>query len=147
MNFVIAQAAIFERVTVVVGLFEVAAGKVVGVDNNFAAGLQVREIGFEGGRIHRHQHLGRVAGGQDVGAGKINLEAAHSGQGAGWGANFSRKVRHGADIIAKNSSRVAELSPGQLHSVARVAGKTDNDRINIFKYNIFGLCHPKFLLK
>ena len=42
-----------------------------------------------------------------------------------WRADFSRKVGERRDVVAEQSAALGELSAGQLHAVARVAGEAD----------------------
>ena len=121
------EAAVLERVGRVAGLLEVAVVELVGVDDDDAAGLEVAEVGLERRRVHRHQHVGRVAGGVDVVVGDADLEAGDAGQGAGGGADLGREVGERREVVADQRRGVGELGPGQLHAVAGVAGEADDD--------------------
>ena len=57
------QRAVLERVRGVADLGEVALGELVGVDDDRRAAGQVAQVGLERGRVHRHEHVGRVARG------------------------------------------------------------------------------------
>ena len=76
------RTAVLERVGGVAGLGQVARGEVVGVDDDRRALGQVAEVGAQRGRVHRDQHVGGVARGEDVVVGEVDLERRDAGQGA-----------------------------------------------------------------
>ena len=77
---VLVERVVLERVRGVAGLGEVAGGEVVGVDDDRRALGQVAEVGPERGRVHRDQHVGGVARGEDVVVGEVHLERRDAGQ-------------------------------------------------------------------
>ncbi len=111
-DLVLLERAVFEWVDLIARLAQIALGEGVGVDDDRAVGLHIGQARLEGGRVHGHQHLGRVAGGQNVAVGKVDLEAADAGQRARRGADLGREVGHGADVVAENGRRVGELRAG-----------------------------------
>ena len=90
---------------------------------------QVADVDLERRGVHRDQHVGRVAGREDVAAGEVELEAADAGQCARRGADLGGEIRQRAQIVAGQSGLVGELHAGELHAVARVAGEADDDLI------------------
>src|SRR6185503_20415054 len=88
--------------------------------------LQVRDVGGEGGRVHGHQHVHRVPGCIDVPRREVDLEPAHSGQGAGRSADLRREVGEGGEIVAEEGGRVGELAARDLHAVAAVPAEADD---------------------
>ena len=63
---VLVERMIFQRVDRHLRLAQVVFLEAVGIDDQDAVGLQVRDIHFQGGRIHGDQHIDGVAGGEDV---------------------------------------------------------------------------------
>ena len=54
MHVVAAEAVVFERVRLVPGLAEAIAVERVRIDDDGPARLEIGQIGFERGRVHRH---------------------------------------------------------------------------------------------
>src|SRR5690606_32633811 len=73
----------------------------------------------------RHQDIRRVARGVDVVVGDAHLERRDAGQRAGGGADLGREVGEGGEVVAEQRGGGGELSSGDLHPVAGVAGKAD----------------------
>jgi hypothetical protein len=92
---------------------------------------QVGEVGLERGRVHRHQDIRRVAGGQDVMVGEVELEAGHPRQGAGRGADLGGEVRQRGEVVAEGRRLLGEPVSRQLHAIAGVARETDNDTVEL----------------
>ena len=92
-------------------------------------GAQLGEVGRERRRVHRHEHVGRVAGRDDVVVGDVHLERRHSGDRAGWGTDLGGEVRHRRQVVAEGGADVGEAVPGELHAVAGVAGEADDDPV------------------
>ena len=122
------QAAVLKRVDLVLGLLEVALGELAAVGNDQAARLERLDIGLQRGRIHRHQHVGGIAGGIDGGRPEVDLEGRDAEQRALRGADFRRKIGKGGQIVAGQRGGQGELPAGELHAVARVAGETHDNR-------------------
>src|SRR5262249_28479439 len=87
------------------------------------------QVRHQGRGIHRDQYVGLVARGEDLVARKIELEAADPGQGSRRSANFRGKVGQRRDVVTCECRLRGKLHPGQLHPIARVARKADDDPI------------------
>ena len=85
----------------VADLRQVALGELVGVGDDVGAARQVAEVGLERGRVHRDEHVGRVAGGEDVVVGEVQLEARHARQGACGGADLGGEVGQRRQVVAE----------------------------------------------
>ena len=118
-----------ERIGLVAGALDIGIGERLAVHDNDGVGRDVLDIGLQRRRIHRDQHVGLVAGGENFAAREVKLEAAYSGKRALRRSDFSRKVGQCSDIVAGQCRFGRELHPGQLHPIAGVAGKPDNDVI------------------
>ena len=70
----VVEAVVLERVGGVAGLGQVARGEVVGVDDDRGALGQVAEVGAQRRGVHRDEHVGRIAGREDVVVGEVHLE-------------------------------------------------------------------------
>ena len=90
--------------------------------------LQVRP---QRGRVHRHEHVGRVARREDVVVGEVELEAGDAGQRAGRRADLGREVRQRRDVVADERGLAREAAAGQLHAVAGVAGEADDHLLEL----------------
>ena len=108
-------------------LVEIALAELAFVGDHQTAGPHRLDIGLERRRVHRDQHIRFVAGGFDRARSEIDLERGHAEQRPLRRANFRRKVRESGEVIARQRRRQRELPAGQLHPVAAVAGKTDDD--------------------
>ena len=122
------ERAVLERIGLIAGLGEVAGAELALVGDDQAAGLQIVDIGLERGRVHRDQHVGRVAGGLDRGRAEIDLEGGDPEGRALRRADLGREIGEGGEIVAGQRGREGELAAGQLHAVAAVAGEADDDR-------------------
>ena len=88
------------------------------------------EVRFESRRVHGHQNVWGVAGGGDVVIGDVDLEGGYTGHGSGRGADLGRVLGEGGQVVAEHGTRRCEAIAGELHTVARVASKPDNDLID-----------------
>ena len=122
------ERAVVERIGLVAGLGEVARAELALVGDDQAAGLQLVDIGLERRRVHRDQHVGRVARGLDRGRAEIDLEGGDAERRALRRADLGREIGEGREIVAGQRGRQGELAAGQLHAVAGVAGEADDDR-------------------
>ena len=136
----VAQRSVLQGIGGVFGLLQVGRRELVGVDDDHAARGQVAQAGLERRRVHRNEHLRLVAWGKNVLARQVHLEAADAGQRADRRANFGRKVRHGADVVADDRCGVSELCAGELHAVAGVARKADNDILDLLDVHRLESC-------
>jgi hypothetical protein len=100
---VVRQCAVLERIVREADLRQVAFGELVGVDDDLRAGLEQSQAGHECGRVHRDEHVGGVAGSEDVVVGEVQLERAHAGQRALRGADLGGEVRQGRQVVAVGS--------------------------------------------
>ena len=125
------QAAVLERIGGVLGLFQVALVELARVGDDQAAGLQRADIHLQSRRVHRHQHIRRIARGGDLGAAEVDLERRDAEQGALRCTDLRRKVRERRQIVPRQRRRERELPPGQLHPVARIACKPHHNRFRL----------------
>ena len=86
------------------------------------------DVDLQRRRVHRDQHVGLVAGGLDRGRAEIDLEGGDAERRALRRADFGREIGEGGEVVAGQRGRQGELAAGQLHAVAAVAGKADDDR-------------------
>ena len=126
------ERSVLERVGLVSGLLEVALRERVLVDDDRRAAVELREVGLQRRRVHRHQHVRRVAGGQDVARGEVDLERRDARERPGRGADLGREVRQRREVVAEHRGRVGEAAAGELHAVAGVAGEADHDPLALF---------------
>ena len=122
------EAAVLERIGLIARLGEVARGELALVGDDQPAVAQVVDIGLQRRRVHRDQHVGLVAGGLDRGRAEIDLEGGDAEGRALRRADFGREIGEGGEVVAGERGRQGELPAGQLHAVAAVAGKADDDR-------------------
>ena len=125
----LARLVVLERVGLVAGLGEVAGAELAFVGDDQAAGLQIVDIRLERGRVHRDQHVGRVAGGLDRGGPEIDLEGGDAEGRALRRADLGREIGEGGEVVAGERGRQSELAAGELHAVAGIAGEADDDRL------------------
>ena len=130
-DLVLVERVIVERVGSEARAFEIGVAKRRNVSDDHAVGRDVVEVGLERRRIHRDQHVGLVAGGEDLVAGKVDLKAANAGQGSRRSADLGREIGQGRDIVARQRRFGGELHAGELHPVARVAGKANDDVVDL----------------
>jgi hypothetical protein len=131
VQLVVLQRAVFERVVVVADLGEVPLGELVGVDDDGPAGLEVPQVRLERGRVHRDEHLGLVARGEDVGVREVDLEARHARQGPGGGPDLGGVVREGREVVAELGGLRGEAVSRELHPVAGVPCEADDDPVQL----------------
>ena len=68
------EAAVAERARRVPGLLECSLVEGVGVHDDGATGGNIGDVGPEGRRVHRHEHVRRVTWRQDLVVGDVHLE-------------------------------------------------------------------------
>ena len=115
-------------------LAQIAFAEVIGINDENAIGLQVRQIHFQRGRIHGDQHVYAIAGRVHVARGEMHLESADARERAGGGANFGRVVREGGQVVAVQGDRVGELAAGDLHAVTGVTAEADDRLVDGFLF-------------
>src|SRR5690606_17919417 len=89
---------------------------------------------------------GSIAGRVDLGRAEVDLERRNSEQGALRRADLGGKVRESGEVVARQSGGQGELPAGELHAVAAVTGKADDNRFRGFmKGRSFGRlgCHRR----
>src|SRR5699024_7380215 len=123
------EALVLERARGPADLLQVAGGELVGVEDDRRATGDVGEVRLERGRVHRDEHVGGVAGREDVTAGEVHLEGADPGDGPLRGADLGGVVRQRREVVAQRSAVGGEPVAGQLHPVPGVAGEADDDAI------------------
>ena len=134
---IIGEAIAFEGIAVVSGFAQVVARKVVCIGNDDAAVWKVVDIGFECCRVHRHEDLWLVAGRVYVFAGYVDLKPANAGQCAGGRADFSGKVRQGADVIADYCRGIGKFFAYELAAITGITCKANG---NGFDFGQFEKC-------
>src|SRR5262249_58708894 len=87
--------------------------------------------GLERRRVHRHQDVGGVGGGENVMIGEMQLEAGHARQGARRGPDLRREVRQRGKVVAERRRFLGEPVTGKLHAIARIASEPDNYTVKL----------------
>ena len=119
----------------VAGLLEVRLDERAGVDDQRAAVDEILEVGLERRRVHRDEHVGRVARRVDLRRREVELEARDAEQAAGRSADLGGEVRERRDVVAGLGGGLRELGAGELHAVARVAGEADDDSVQMLRFH------------
>ncbi len=132
------ERVVFQRIGGDMRLAQVRFLKAVRIDDQDSVGLQVGHVHFQRRRIHGHQHIHGVSRRIDFAGRKIQLIAADAGNRPRRGANFRGIVRKRGDVVAVKRDGVGELASGDLHSVARIAGKTDDRVLQHFAFRFTG---------
>ena len=125
------EGPVGERIVGVPRLGEVALVEGVDVDDERAAGQEVVEVGLEGGRVHRHEDVGGIAGREDVVIGDVDLERADAGQRACRGPDLGGEVGQRRQVVAEQRAGAREPVTGELHAVTRVAREADDDLVQL----------------
>ena len=112
------ETVVAQRVLGVARLGQVALLEGVDVDDQRPARRQVRDIGLQRSRVHRHEDIGRVSRRQDVVVGDVDLERRDAGQRARRCADLSREVRQRRQVVAEDGARAREAVTRELHPVA-----------------------------
>ena len=130
-----------ERVVVlgVAGFLQGLISESVDIHNDGGTFLGPLEVRLEGGRVHGDEDVALVAGAVDV-VTHVHLIAGDAGDGVVRGADFRRIIGEGGDVVAGKRRSVREQGSGELHTVARVTRKTDDDVVNFRNL----LCCHKF---
>ena len=126
VHLVLVERAVVERIRGVAGLLQVALVEGVGVDDQRAALRQVPDVRLQRRRIHRDEHVGRVAGREDVVVGEVELEPRDARQRAGRRTDLRREVGQRRDVVPEQRRLRGELRAGELHAVAGVAREADD---------------------
>ena len=123
------ERAVLERVRLVAGLLQVALRERVLVDDDRRAALELADVRAQRGRVHRDQHVRRVARREDVARGEVDLERRDAGERAGRSADLGGEVGQRREVVAEHRGRVGEPAAGQLHAIAGVAGEPHDDSL------------------
>ena len=127
------EAAILNRVGRIFGFIKITLRKLAGIGNNQTALTQRADVGFERRRVHRHQHIRLIACGINRRRTEVDLERRHTEQGAKWRTDFCREIGERRKVVARKCRRQSKLTTGQLHPVATIACKTDNNRLAYYR--------------
>src|SRR5207302_6195976 len=100
MHAIAGERSVLERIRFVSRTLEILFRELVGVDDDRSAFIEVGQIDFQGGRVHRDQNVCLIAGRANVVTGKVQLKSADAGQAAGRRSNLSRKIRQRRDVVA-----------------------------------------------
>ncbi len=125
------ERAVLERAFGVAGLLEVALCEGVAVDDQRAALGQVAQVRLQRGRVHRDEHVRRIARSEDVVVGEMELEARDAGKRPGRRADLGREVGQRRKVVADERRLAREAPAGQLHPVAGVAGEPDRHLLEL----------------
>jgi hypothetical protein len=131
VDLVLVQAAVLERVRLIAGLLEVGLDERAGVDDQGAVLDQVLEVGLEAGRVHRDQHVGRVARRVDLVGRKVELEARDTEQTTRGRADLGGEVGERRDVVAGFRRGLRKLGAGELHAITRIADEPDHDPVQM----------------
>ena len=123
---------IFQRIRRDVRLAQVGIGKGVAIHDQDAVHLQIFDVRLERGRVHRHEHVHRVARREHVARRELNLESADARESSRGSSNFGGIVGEGSEVISVQRYCTGELTPCDLHSVARVSAKAENGFVDDF---------------
>ncbi len=124
------QRAVLERVARVPGAGS-AEGELVGVRDDVGAKWQVGDVRLQRRRVHRNEHVRRVARRQDVVVGEVQLEGRHPWQRAGRRADLGREVGQCRQVVAEGRGLRGETITGELHTVTGVAGEPDDHPVDL----------------
>jgi len=125
------ETAVLERVGVIARLREVALVERVVVDHDRRATLERVNVRLQRGWIHRHEHVRRVARGEDVTRGEVDLEGGHAAHRPRGRANLGGVVGCRRKVVPEDRRGLGETPAGELHTVTRVASNTDDNPILI----------------
>ena len=92
--------------------------------------MQQRQAHLERSRVERHQHVRRIPRGRDRIGADVHLVRRHAEGRAHGRPNLRREVRKGREVLAALRGRGDELRTHQLHAVAGVPGKANDDRVH-----------------
>ena len=131
MHDVVRQVVVVEGVGLVSDLREIPLGELVRVRDDQAAARQIVHVRLQRRGVHRDQNVGAVAGGEDVVVGDLDLERRNTGQRALRRADLGGVIRLRGKVVAEQRGLGGEPVTGQLHAVAGVAGKADDNLLEL----------------
>ena len=134
------QVRVIQRVGLVTSHFQVLRGEGPRVDYQQPPLGQVPQVHRQGRRVHRHQRVRLVAGGQDFPASEMHLEGGNTRYRPRRGPDLRREVREGGDGVGNHHAAVCEPFADRLHAVAGVTSETDHHRLAFLETRSF-LCH------
>jgi hypothetical protein len=126
MDLVRVQRAVLQRRGLVADLGHGALGELVRVDDDLAAARHVADVGLERRRVHRDQHVRRVAGREDVVVGEVQLEAGDTRERPGGGPDLRGEVRQRGEVVAERRRLRGEPVTRQLHAVTGITREADD---------------------
>lgn len=97
------------------------------VDNEQPTALGQWQVRPESRSIHRNQYVAFVAWSEDFGATEAEREAYNPGGRVLRGADFCGIGRESGDLVAVEAAGVSKLRAAQLHAVAGIPSKDDNN--------------------
>ena len=126
-HLVLGERVVLERVRRISGLLEIAVVEGVRVHDHGRALRQVPQVRLQRRRIHRDEHVGRVAGREDVVVGEVDLEPGHARQRTRGRADLGREVGQRREVVPEERRLAGEAPAGELHPVSRVAREANHD--------------------
>ena len=89
------------------------------------------EVGLERGRVHRDQHVGRVAGVRMSWSAKCSWNDETPGSVPCGRPDLGREVRQRRQVVAEGRRLLGEPVTGELHAVAGVAREPDDHAVEL----------------
>ena len=129
VDVVVVEAAVGQRVRGVVDLGEVPRAELGGVGDDRAAALEVDQVGAQGRGVHGDEDVHLVAGGLDVDAGEVHLEAGDAADRALRRADLGGVQGQGREVVADEHAVGGEAVAGELHAVAGIAREADHHTV------------------
>src|ERR1700730_11692233 len=111
------ERMVFQRLHGHLRLAQIAFREAVTVYDQDPVGFQVRNVDLQCRWVHGDQYINCVAGSRDVVGGKMQLEAAYTGERSRRRTNLSRVVGEGADVVAVQGYGVCELAASAVYVV------------------------------
>ncbi len=121
------ETAVLQRVLLVPGPVEVPLDERFRVHDDRPVGTYVLHVRLQPCRIHRHEDVRFVAGGQNVEIGNLHLERRDAGEGPRRSADLGREARECGEVVAECRRGIGELGTRQLHAVTGVTRKANDD--------------------
>ena len=113
------------------GLLEMFLGDGVSVDDDRSPSLEPFAVGLERRGVHGDQDVAVVAGVESGAVGEVHLETRYACHGSLRGADFGGIVRERRDAVAQQRRCVGEKRACELHAVARIARKANDDILQL----------------
>ncbi len=119
-----------ERILLVTGLLHSLVGESVDIHNHRSTLLCPLQIGFERGWVHGHKNITLVARTINM-VTHMHLITRNACDCVVRSTNLSRIVGESGDVVTRQCRGVGKQRTRQLHTVARVTGKADDEVIFI----------------